>query len=123
MALDYYFGRETNKWSIPGGKWDAGKDIDENGNPGYLKTALRETKKEIKFIIDHDETFIHLWSSCIPFFHYIVYAYQLPARRRFDHNYEFSELGWFVVDALPTPCEMFVSMQVSSLVRRVSNER
>ena len=105
------------KWSISGGKWDA-EDIDEKGDPDYLKTALRETKEEIKFIINYDETFMHLWNSRIPFFHYIVYAHQLPARRQFNHNNEFSELGWFPVDALPSPCEVFVRMQVSSLVKR-----
>jgi ADP-ribose pyrophosphatase YjhB (NUDIX family) len=110
------------KWSIPGGKWDDKKDIDTHGNPDYLKTALRETKEEIKFIINHDETFIHLWNSQIPFFHYSVYAYQLPDRRKFNHNHEFSEIGWFAVDALPSPCEIFIRTQVTSLLKQLTNQ-
>ena len=110
------------KWSIPGGRWDHRKDIDENGNPDYLKTALREIQEEVIFSIDHDETFMPLWSSRIPFFNFVVYGYRMLERRQFNHNYEFSEVGWFAVDALPTPCELFVRTQVASLVKRLSNQ-
>ncbi len=74
------------KWSIPGGKWDPKKDIDTDGNPDYLKTALRETEEEIKLVISENEDFLKIWTSHIPFFHYIVYSYQVSTQRTFVHR-------------------------------------
>lgn len=51
-----------------------------------------------------------------------VYTYQLPVQKVFNHNKEFSEVDCFSVDSLLYPCELFVKIQVSSLVKRVSNE-
>ena len=104
------------KWSIPGGKWDDKKDIDMDGNPDYLKTALRETEEEIKLVISENEDFLKIWTSHIPFFHYIVYSYQVSTQRTFVHNYEFSEVKWFSAEALPEACEWFVRTQVRNLI-------
>jgi len=87
-----------------------------------LKTALRETKEEIKLILKEDEDIIKLYSSRIPFFHFVVYAHQADHRIVCKHNHEFSEVGWFAVDTLPSPLEFFVMMQVSSLVSKIANK-
>lgn len=107
------------KWSIPGGRWSEKKDsYDENGEPYYLKTALRETEEELSLLIKKDDNIIHLWRSrCLPFFHFVVYAHQLSEQVTIIHFQEFSELKWFPAEDLPVDCVRFVESQVSILVR------
>lgn len=112
---------DKGKWSIPGGEWNAKKDLyDSKGNPDYLRTAVRETDEELKFSIEDVGHILHLWNIRIPLFHFAVYSLQLSKQRPFTHNYEFTETKWFAIDALPKPCVMFVKSQVAALVGQQS---
>lgn len=105
------------KWSIPGGKWDLEKDLyDKDGRPNYVKTALRETKEEIRLEITEDKDINQLWISRIPWFNYIVYEHYFPVQKSFAHNSEFYKVDWFSVSELPTRCAWFVRSQVATLV-------
>ena len=109
---------QRGKWSIPAGGWDEEDSYDKKGRPDYLKTAIRESCEEIRITVGNLENLDYLWRRHLPFFHFVVYAYQLSEKVDVVRYQEFSEVKWFSVDALPADCVGFVRSQVSALVRK-----
>lgn len=107
---------QKGQWSIPAGEWKDEDGYDENKKRNYRKTAIRETKEEIKLIVDNPNTLTYLWGRHFPFFHFVVYACRLSEKRKVVNYHEFSEVKWFPVDSLPANSVGFVRSQVAALV-------
>lgn len=105
------------KWSIPGGGWEVEDGMAGHGR-NYERTARRETKEEMGIEI---RTISPLWKSRLPLFHYEVFCSFLPTTEKITNIHEFSQVGWFPLDALPTPLLPFVRSQVRALERMDRN--
>lgn len=112
------YNPQRGKWSIPAGGWEKEDSYDGKGKPDYCQTAIRESREEIKIFVDNLENLTYLWSRHLPFFHFVVYAYQLSEQVDVVRYQEFSEVKWFPVDVLPADCVGFVRSQVSALVKQ-----
>jgi len=109
---------QKGKWSIPAGGWEDEDSYDENKKRNYKATAIRETREEIKLIVDNPNDLTYLWSRHLLVYHFVVYACQLSEKRKVVRYQEFSEVKWFPVDSLPAGSVGFVRSQVAALVRQ-----
>jgi len=111
------YNPQKGMWSIPGGKWEAQDSYEDTMKPNYKAAAVRETWEEIRVRVENPEMLTLLWSMHVPFYHFEVYACQLPEKRAITPYMELSELKWFPVDSLPEESVGFVRLQVAALIR------
>jgi len=111
------YNPQKGMWSIPGGKWEAQDSYEDTMKPNYKAAAVRETWEEIRVRVENPEMLTLLWSMHVPFYHFEVYACQLPEKRAIAPYQELSELKWFSVDSLPKDSVGFVRLEVAALKR------
>lgn len=71
--------------------------------------------------VEDPEKLDFLWSMHMPFYHFAVYACELPEKRAIVPYQELSELKWFPVDSLPEGSVGFLKSQVAALKRANRN--
>ena len=119
-------------WSFPGGESLRYRGMRRKlGLAVYVEScgnaALRETDEEIKLWpgapeLPRVDEIVHLWGFRTCFYDWSTWGWKVdnqglkPATVR--NPPEFSELGWFSVDALPTPLHVGVKAAVRSARRR-----